>query len=111
MPKARHPSTANIKAIEKRLLAERKKTLKFMRSIPDMDAYAYLYSNLSYLIKHIDECLDHLKDGFKMAKEELKKNPNSPYPNRGKQWCHHNDSRRKPRARPEDAASSASETP
>lgn len=110
MAGVRHPSIANQKAIEKRLLKERATTLKFMKSIPDMDAYSYLYSNLSYLIKHIDECLDHLKDGFRMAKQELKKNPTQ-YPNRGKQWCHHNDSRRKPRSRPEDAASSSSETP
>lgn len=110
MAGVRHPSIANQKAIEKRLLKERAKTLKFMKSIPDMDAYAYLYSNLSYLIKHIDECLDHLKDGFRMAKEELKKNPNQ-YPNRGKQWKHHDDSRRKPRARTEDATGSSQETP
>lgn len=103
MAGARHPSTANIKAIEKRLLKERKQTLKFMKSIPDMDAYAYLYSNLSYLVKHIDECLDHLKEGFKMAKQELKKNPEQ-YPNRGRQWKHHNDSRRKSRPSIEDAA-------
>lgn len=110
MAGVRHPSIANQKAIEKRLLKERAQTLKFMKSIPDMDAYAYLYSNLSWFIHHLDECLDHLKEGFKMAKDELKKNPNQ-MPNRGKQWCHHNDSRRKPRARTEDASGSDSQAP
>jgi hypothetical protein len=88
----RHPSTADQKAIEKRLLRERKQTLKFMKSLPDMDAYSYLYSNLSYLIKHIDECLDRLKDGFGLATESLKQNKDQ-YPNRGRQWCHHNEKR------------------
>ncbi len=110
MAGVRHPSIANIKAIEKRLLKERKQTLKFMNSIPDMDAYAYLYSVLSYHVRHLDECLDGLKHGFKMAKEELKKNPKQ-FGNRAKQWKHHNDSRRKPRTSTQDAAGSSEETP
>jgi hypothetical protein len=96
MAGARHPSTVKVVSISKSLLKQRKQLMEFAESLPNQDAYTYLYSVVSLSIHHIDECLNGLKPGLEMAQEELKKNPNQSA-NRGKKWKYHNDSHRKSR--------------
>lgn len=99
---------STVDQIFKRLKRSRKELVKLAKELPDEDAFATPYSVLIDGINGIDELLRDLKPALKDAKQYRKQNPEQ-FPNRAKNWCVINDSRRKQSAGTEDAPSADEE--